>query len=113
MSEDRQGGIENVSLSIDIRLAELAEGFSGGILATNVMVGSSENMFFLDFYRVVAIPSPEGLVSEATLLERVFISPHLMKGLASAIQSNIEKYEETWGIELPDLKQIKSRREGA
>jgi len=99
------------SFQVSLETAKPVEGFSGGVIANHVMVSTAENLFILDFLRVVPTPSPNGLVPDATLVERVFLSPHIMKGLVDAIQNVIADYERRWSISLPNLKQIEQKRE--
>lgn len=112
MSNNDRGDEVEAVFRIDLRTAEPAEGFTGGKFANHVTIGATENMFMLDFLRVAPIPSSEGLVPKTTLVERIWLSPHTMKGLVDAIQNNIKGYEERWGIELPNLKRLRTEREG-
>jgi len=114
MSENEQlsqttGGTE--VMEFDLSTAAPVEGFSGGIVANHVIVRAADNLFVLDFLRAVASPSPEGMAPDVSLLERVYLSPMLMKGLVSALENVIARYQQRWGIELPNLKELRQRKE--
>ena len=62
----------------------------GGVYSNNMVVTHTKEEFILDFLMVVP---PAG-----TVTSRVIVSPGHMKRILAALQENISKYENAFGI---------------
>ena len=67
----------------------------GGVYANSMVVSHTQEEFILDFLMVT---QPEG-----ALTARVIVSPGHMRRIANALEENIKKYEEKFGMIRPSV----------
>jgi len=80
---------ENLENQLNI---ELSEEIAEGIYSNLVMIAHSNSEFVLDFTRIM--PG----VPKAKVKARIILTPEHAKRLLFALQENIGKYEETFGL---------------
>jgi len=68
----------------------LPEELQGGVYANNMQVGHTQEEFIIDF---LMMAPPAGVVTS-----RVIISPRHMKRIISALQTNMKRYEDKFGL---------------
>jgi hypothetical protein len=80
----------------------LPEEFAGGKYANHVTVGYTQFEFYLDFWRVDANVGEQGV--RMSFVDRMIISPHNVKGLVEALSQMCSSFEESWKLELPNMR---------
>lgn len=102
--EERERGL------VTLELPPIPEELSGGQYANYVMVGVSELDFHLDFWRIEPLQGGETPKARMAFVQRMWISPHLVKGLIDALQETVDKFEEGWGVQLTNMRELKKQR---
>ena len=85
MADEKKNVLEN---QINI---ELSEEFAEGVYSNLAMIAHSNSEFVIDYIRLM--PG----VPKAKVKSRIVITPEHAKRLLSALQDNIQKYEENFG----------------
>jgi hypothetical protein len=78
-----------------------------GVYSNLMMISHRKEEFILDFLFVQPQRTPQGQ-AVANLRSRVITSPEHMKRILKAMQENIRRYEETFGVieEATDLPRV-------
>ena len=85
----------------------LPDDFQGGKYANHVTVGRTQWEFYLDFWRLDADAATK--TAKPSLVERIILSPHNVKGLVDAVREVVEGFERDWDISLPNMRGAKPK----
>lgn len=94
---------EVTEVRIDLRDVEFPADIGESSYANNVLVTHTAWDFSLVFAHVDLLPTPCDQQPRYTnrAVSKVVLSPEIMKSLIQALQTNVEKYENMYGVELP------------
>jgi len=95
-----QAGEPQIAIQIDAQQGT-------GVYSNLMMISHRKEEFILDFLFLQPQRSPQGQ-SVATLRSRVITSPEHAKRILRALQENLRRYEESFGIiaESPDMPKV-------
>ena len=98
--KDKKGGEHHISVQMEPQLAT-------GVYANLLMISHRKEEFVLDFLFVQPQRTPQGQ-SIANLRSRVITSPEHTKRILRALQENLRRYEETFGViqEATDMPKV-------